>query len=126
METVEYELCEKCEQAMVDAGVVGLTTEEMKVQQAEFDFGMAISFLKEGEKVARKGWNGKGMWIYLVRGTNIPKSNLRNEAALQIADSPLETVQINSHIDMKAADGSIVIGWLASQTDMLAEDWIIV
>lgn len=126
MKEVEYELCEKCEQVMVDAGVVDLTLEEMKEQQAEFDFGMAISFLKEGERVARKGWNGKGMFIYLVNGNTIPKSNLRNEAALQISDSPVDTVKINSHIDMKAADGSIVIGWLASQTDMLAEDWVLV
>lgn len=90
------------------------------------DFGWAVEQLKNGKKVAREGWNGKGMFIYLVNGTTIPKSNLRNEAALQIADSPLENVQINAHIDMKAADGSIVVGWLASQTDMLAIDWTVV
>lgn len=90
------------------------------------NFGQALDKLKQGHKVAREGWNGKGMFIYLVRGNLIPKNNLRNEAALQIADSPLETVQINAHIDMKAADGSIVVGWLASQTDMLADDWCVV
>jgi len=56
---------------MADAGVVGMTTEEMKEQQIEFDFGLAIRLLKEGECVARKGWNDKGMFIYLVRGNNI-------------------------------------------------------
>lgn len=126
METATYELCEKCEQAMVDAGVVGLTTEELKAQQAGFDFGLALMLLKEGERIARKGWTGKECFIYLVNGNDVPKSKLRNEAALQIADSPLETVRIHSHIDMKAADGSIAVGWTPSQLDMLAEDWVIV
>lgn len=124
VETVE---CEKCgRHTNYVKGLIDSTLQEMKEQQIEFNFGMAIHLLKEGERVTRKIWNNKGIFIYLVRGTSIPKRNLRNEAALQIADSPLETVQINSHIDMKAADGSVVIGWLASQTDMLTEDWILV
>lgn len=93
------------------------------------NFGQALEYLKAGRKVARKGWNGKGMFIYLVKGTTIPYINLRNEAAEALAHTPANednTVVINSHIDMKAADGSIVVGWLASQTDMLAEDWEIV
>lgn len=47
MKNAEYELCETCEQAMADAGVFGLTLEEMKQQQAEFDFGTAITLLKD-------------------------------------------------------------------------------
>lgn len=92
------------------------------------DFGAVIEMLKRGYRLARKGWNGKGMYIYLVAGTLIPAQNLRNEAlrhvGLEIGRD--EEVLINSHIDMKAADGTIVVGWLASQTDMLAEDWEIV
>lgn len=93
------------------------------------NFGEALEALKQGKKVARKGWNGKGMFIYLVRGQEIPYANLRNEAKAALANTPStaeNTVKINSHIDMFAADGSIVVGWLASQTDMLAEDWEIV
>lgn len=92
------------------------------------NFGKAIEFLKLGDKVARKGWNGKAMFIYLVRGQQIEKCNLRNEARLhlEVKDYHHEEITINSHIDMKAADGSIVVGWLASQTDMLAEDWEVV
>ena len=91
-------------------------------------FGQAIEALKQGKKVARSGWNGKGMFIYLVKGTFIPVWQLRNEAKEHVTRTCQDTtpVQINSHIDMKAADGSIVVGWLASQTDMLAEDWDIV
>ena len=98
-----------------------------ELDESGLSFGEAIECLKNGFKVARAGWNGKGMFLYLVKGTNIPKNALRNEAAkvLDILESN-ETVTINPHIDMKAADGSIVIGWLASQTDMLANDWIVI
>lgn len=68
------------------------------------DFGWAIRLLKEGGKVARKGWNGKGMWIGLRR----PNAGW-SEATLP-------------YIYMKTADHHVV-PWLASQTDMLAEDW---
>jgi hypothetical protein len=94
------------------------------------NFGQALEALKQGEKVSRQGWNGKGMFIYLVNGQTINYDGLRNEAAQQLESNKDSNrgkrVKINSHIDMKAADGSIVVGWLASQTDMLAEDWDII
>ena len=97
------------------------------------DFGQALVALKNGEKVARKGWNGKGMFIYLVNEQKIPNDMLRNEADKHIngqykteSSRRGRRTTINGHIDMKAADGSIVVGWLASQTDLLAEDWEIV
>jgi hypothetical protein len=91
------------------------------------NFGSALTSLKIGGRVAREGWNGRGMFIYLVEGSEIRAENLRNEALehvgyLQPSDDTL--VKISSHIDMKAADGSITIGWNPSQIDMLAEDWI--
>ena len=94
------------------------------------NFGKALEALKHGHKVARHGWNGKGMFIYLVNKQKIHMSNLRNEAQVAL-DSTSESnrgkdIRIGAHIDMKAADGSIVVGWLASQTDMLAEDWEVV
>lgn len=87
------------------------------------NFGKAIELLKQGKRVCRKGWNGKNMFIYLVKGTDLADRNdLRNEADEHIPN--LENgVKINSHIDMFAADETIVVGWLASQTDILAEDW---
>lgn len=91
-------------------------------------FGQALENLKLGSKVARKGWNGKGMFIYLVDGREVLNSALRGEAFEHVAplSEPCDDVKIQSHIDMKASDGSIVVGWLASQTDMLAEDWDII
>jgi Protein of unknown function (DUF2829) len=90
------------------------------------NFGQALEALKQGKKVARRGWNGKGMFIYLVRGSHIPIESLRNEAKEQLKNLEQTHVTINGHIDMKSADNSVVVGWLASQTDMLAEDWEIV
>lgn len=90
-------------------------------------FGLALEALKKGFKVARKGWNGKGMFIYLQDGSRVDTENLRPDSIKEYCKTRvIQHVKINSHIDMKAADGSIVVGWLASQTDMLAEDWIIV
>lgn len=94
-------------------------------------FGLAIEAMKKGSRVARKGWNGKGMFVYLVEGSTVNGVLLRGAAmdhVYQTLTGPTDEtrVKVCSHIDMKAADGSIVVGWLASQTDMLSEDWEIV
>lgn len=100
-------------------------------------FGDALEKMKEGQKVARAGWNGKSMWIALTPGSLIPVGSARPGAAGHLAteaiagakdlhEAETKTIRIMGHIDMRAADGSLVIGWLASQTDMLAEDWSIV
>ena len=88
------------------------------------NFGQAIENLKQGKKVARKGWNGKGMFITLQNGSEVEGNNMRNEPAKKYYGDC--KAKICPHIDMKAADGSYVVGWLASQTDMLAEDWDII
>lgn len=93
-------------------------------------FGDALELLKMGFRVARKGWNGKGMFIYMQDGSYPYFYQLKDDVQKKLletncADSDGK-VNINPHIDMKAADGSIVIGWTASQTDMLSNDWIVV
>ena len=84
-------------------------------------FGQAIEALKQGKKVARAGWNGKGMFLFLV-----PGSTFKVNKAPLLGIYP-EGTEVNycSHIDMKTADDKVV-PWLASQTDVLAEDWDIV
>lgn len=89
-----------------------------------FNFGKALEALKEGKAVARKGWNGKGMFLTLQNSSEVDGTTMRNEPARKYYGD--NKVKICSHIDMKAADGTYVVGWLASQTDMLAEDWDIV
>ena len=84
-----------------------------------FDFGEALRLLKEGEKVARIGWNGKGMYIYLVPAAEY--KTMTPVAKKEFGD----TFKANAYITMKPASGPMVIGWLASQTDMLAEDWFV-
>lgn len=95
------------------------------------NFGEALEALKAGKKVARAGWNGKGMYLYLVHGTTVDKENLRNEASLILPEDDgamhgTGVANFLSHIDMRTASGDVCIGWLASQTDMLAEDWLVV
>lgn len=100
------------------------------MKRTQLNFGDALNILKVGGKVARKGWNGKGMFIYLTTGSEVPAVNMKPETAKHLfGESLIEcdtTVKINSHIDMKCADGSITIGWNASQVDMSAEDWEVV
>ena len=88
------------------------------------DFGMALEALKRGKAVARAGWNGKKMFLTLQEGSTVQGTMMRNENAKNYYGE--NEVKICPHIDMKAADGTYVVGWLASQTDMLAEDWDIV
>lgn len=64
-------------------------------------FSHALELLKDGRKMARQGWNGRGMYIYLE-----PRSNM-----------------MEAHFIMYTADGKFQPGWLASQADLLADDW---
>lgn len=83
-------------------------------------FGVALEELKAGRRVWRRGWNGKGMWLIMVPGTE----RVRPVAGTPYSKAGLtEETDINPHIDMFTADGKMQPGWLASQTDMLAEDW---
>ena len=78
------------------------------------NFGQAIEALKQGKRVAREGWNGKGMYLGLIKGRSL-------ERCFDPDSAPCE-----NSICMKTAQDTVVVGWLASQTDMLAEDWTIV
>lgn len=89
-------------------------------------FGLAIEAMKKGLKVARRGWNGKGMFIAIQSGSTISKELARGGIVKSLADQGFESIVILPHIDMRSANGEVVVGWLASQTDMLAEDWMIV
>ena len=85
------------------------------------DFGGALAAIKSGAKVQRQGWNGKGMFLFLVPGS---KFVVNRPPLLGIYPEGTE-VSYHAHVDMKTAQGDIV-PWLASQTDLLAEDWSIV
>lgn len=84
-------------------------------------FGDALHMLKLGKKVARAGWNGKGMFLFLVSGSTF---TVNRPPLLGIYPEGTE-VNYHAHIDMKTADGQVV-PWLCSQTDALSEDWTVV
>jgi hypothetical protein len=87
------------------------------------NFGQAIEALENGHKVARAGWNGKGMWLILVPGTKA----VRPVAGTPYSKAGLtDEVNIEPHIDMFTAQGNMQPGWLASQPDILAKDWEVV
>jgi hypothetical protein len=69
------------------------------------NFGQAIEALKQGKRVARQGWNGKGIWLKLQKPTSLSKMT-------------------HPYVYMKTAN-DILVPWLASQTDILSEDWVI-
>ncbi len=76
-------------------------------------FGEALELLKDGVRVARRGWNGRGMWLTLVPAWHYNPSG--SVSSLGLEKLPW--------IGMKTADDKFV-PWLASQTDILAEDWV--
>lgn len=94
--------------------------ESAAVPSDTYSFGDAINFLKAGKKVARKGWNGKDMFLFLATGIEF-----HTEADLSCV-SNLEGDLTLPAIVMKTADDRFCVGWLASQTDMLADDWFTV
>lgn len=95
------------------------------------NFGQAIQALKEGKKVARAGWNGKGMWIVLMpslklppHSTQEPGAKVNDRTAKHIGvDTPLDS---QPYIAMWTAAQQWQPGWLPSQPDILSEDWQIV
>lgn len=85
------------------------------------NFGQALDALKNDSRVARVGWNGQGMFIYLVPASSF---EVNRQPLLGIYEAGT-IINYLSHIDMRTADGSCV-PWLASQTDILADDWVLV
>lgn len=107
-------------------------------------FGEALEAVKQGKLVTRKGWNGKGMFIFQRPADELHVSFVAKDIkslpqsvkdyyyrdCVDDNGKPLDldkddVVKFTAYLCMKAADGTIVNGWLASQTDMLSEDWMI-
>lgn len=78
-------------------------------------FGVAIELLKLGKKLRRKGWNGKNQYIELA--TNVSYVNPRGEI-VNVQHSTMGNKAIAFH-----GTQGVQLGWLASQSDMLSDDW---
>lgn len=82
------------------------------------NFSEALQEIKNGSLVKRSGWNGKNMFLFLVNGSTFTV----NREPLQSILGEGTQVKYHAHIDMKTATGEVV-PWLASQSDLLADDW---
>ena len=81
-------------------------------------FSVALESLKEGKRVCRDDWNGRGMFLYHVPANKYPA---QTDAA---KDCFGDMVPYGAYIAMKTSQGNVV-PWLASQTDLLTDDWVI-
>lgn len=87
------------------------------------NFGDALAALKQGDRVARHGWNGKGMFVYLIPADHYPAQ--RNRYGTMLGMFPADLVPYRAYLAMKTVDNDVV-PWVASQTDLLADDWTVV
>jgi hypothetical protein len=112
-------------------------------QQDNLTFGAALEAVAAGKMAARAGWNSKGMFIFMRPADELTPAFIVDKvkslpqavkyfiakkygSETHYASGDEITVKFGSYLCMYAADGSIVNGWLASQTDMLAQDWTII
>ena len=86
-----------------------------------YEFEEALKLIKSGQLMAREGWNGKGMYVFLVSGPNFEV----NRPPLLGIFPEGTPITYRPHIDMKYADGTVGV-WLASMGDLLANDWVVV
>lgn len=106
------------------------------------NFGEALEAVKKGKLATRNGWNGKNMFVFqrpedtLLTGF-IPKVKSLPESVKKWIDKNMDDkqnpgeegltpIKFTAYLCLKSADNTIVNGWLASQTDMLAEDWEVI
>lgn len=102
------------------------------------DFGVAIKALKEGKRVQRKGWNGKGLFIFMqvpaiIKGKTVPlmqslPDSVKRELSIRnghcLTEDHMLSLKFKNQIAMMYPDNT-VYGWVASPSDILEEDWVI-
>lgn len=86
-------------------------------------FGMAIEALKIGKRVCRAGWNRKGMYLWLLPAAHVKAEWCREPHLKAVAEANGGEIECLGSIRMMTADTKVLTGWLASQTDILCEDW---
>ena len=98
-------------------------TLEKHLIQSRATFPQALSAVMQGNMASRKGWNGKGMFIWLMKGQWLPAKDTSGILGAIADMNEDKRVLILPALAMKTAQGQVLIGWLASQSDMIAEDW---
>ena len=126
------------------AYVIGVAESQELTSGESGTFGQAIASMQRGNLVTRQGWNGKGMFIFMRPADELHVSFVSKDIkslpqkvkeyfyqdCVDESGNPIDlkkddVVKFTAYLCMKAADGTIVNGWLASQSDMLANDWMI-
>ena len=101
--------------------------EESYKETTELNFGIAIELAKQGFKIARRGWNGKNLWVTVSEGyKNLEIKRVWNENNKKVAELNGGKVDILPYFTMKTVDNKIMCGWTPNQLDLLSSDWIIV
>ena len=119
-------LSEKIKNLLHTQYVAAAADEAVLHEGDEGTFGQAVESLKLGRKVARKGWNGKGMFLWLKPFALVRSEWCKDPKLKEIADRNGGEIEALGTICMKTADDKILTGWLANQTDILSNDWILV
>jgi hypothetical protein len=94
-------------------------------------FGEALELCRQGRRIYRTGWNGANQFVYYQPGSRVPFCRFRVDAVKEYlvkkAGTPtphnMNDVTIMGHFDIMTTAGVIQCGWLATQSDMQAEDW---
>lgn len=107
--------------SLCDCTWVELDGTEHPIEEGDLvDFGTALHLMELGERVQRKGWNGKGMFVYIVPAASYPAQ--RNAKGVLVGDYPDDMVPYSAYIALKNNSGEVV-PWTISQSDALATDW---
>lgn len=83
----------------------------------KMNFGNALEALKEGKSITRKGWNGKGQFVYKITGTDFEKAFKYGYG--EYHGEP----RFRDSLVLKSAQNDLVVGWVPSMSDLFAGDW---
>ncbi|CNE76810.1 DUF2829 domain-containing protein [Yersinia mollaretii] len=86
------------------------------------NFGQALEAVKTGAKIARSGWNGKGQFVIKAGGYTVDEARPGSDYAKAGIEGKFH---ISPHLDLKNAQGAMQPGWVPSQGDLFADDWVI-
>lgn len=96
--------------------------------EATFTFSEALKYIKRGLKVARKSWNGKGQYVFLAENlefnTKADLSEFNPSGTEECTEE--NAVSVYDCLVIRTADKKLQVGWLATQSDLLADDWCFV
>lgn len=135
MHTKDGEELDICETKMPDYTFSNVASDEWILADEEncpelggvamFNFGEALKYLKRGFKVSRKNWNGKNQYVFLAKDIGfVTEADLSDLNPKRIEEYTEENiVHVPDCLAIRTAGRKIQLGWLASQADMLAEDW---